>query len=317
MASGTIGASAASEAIRRRQSVRVYSETSALKLLGLEDKYEARIQWKKDHGKPITVEQVTFDNVRREIDRRSALEMNEGREEFRRRNKIESYFPDEGPYRRGLYPRHMETIAHTLNDNEVLMMAANKVGKSDLGAFCTSCWVTGRYPKWWTGRRFEYPTNGWVCNKTAKDCRDINEEKLLGPTGNEVERGTGFIPGHLIQKCTPKPGTPHAFEFISVEHVSGMTSTITTKSYDQGRTAFEGRNQHFIWNDEEIDKETYGEEILRIMIVDLGPDIKGSGVILNTYTPINGLTEMTSDFMESAGLSIDAMRHADTADLPA
>ncbi len=41
----TIGVSAAIEAIKRRQAVRVYAETPALKLLGLEDKFDARLEW--------------------------------------------------------------------------------------------------------------------------------------------------------------------------------------------------------------------------------------------------------------------------------
>lgn len=309
MGSGAIGAGAAIDAIRRRQSVRVYAETSALKLLGLEDKYQARLEWKKAHGKIIApAEAATFEGIQKEIDRRSALEMDEAREEFRRRNKIWSYFPDEGPLRRELYPRHMEFIDATRTDDEVKMMAANKVGKSQLGAYCITAWTTGRYPHWWMGRVFDCPVTAWICNKTAKDCRDINEAELLGPIGNEQERGTGMLPGHLIQKCTPKPGTPHAFEFINVEHVSGGTSYIASKSYDQGRTAFQGRNIPVIWNDEEVEKAIYDEELLRIMIVDSGDGAKISGVIIGTYTPIQGLTEETVAFMESAGFDIDTLR---------
>ena len=177
MGTGTsIGPSAAIDAIRRRQSIRIYAETPALKLLGLEDKYDARLKWKQRLGKPIIdSEPKNLDAVRNELARRPNDELVIAREEFRRRNKILSYFPDEGQYRRELYPKHMETIGHTLLDNEVMMMAANKVGKSQLGAMCISCWTTGRYPKWWPGLRFEYPTSMWVCNKTAKDWRDINE----------------------------------------------------------------------------------------------------------------------------------------------
>jgi phage terminase large subunit-like protein len=303
--------SAAIASLRNKTSVRVYEETAALKLLGIEDKYGARLEWKKRLGTPVLdSEQKTLSSVRDELGRRGKDELEEARAEFTRRNKIWSYFPDKGPYRRELYPRHMEFIGYTRTDNEVMMMAANKVGKSQLGAMCISCWTTGRYPKWWHGLRFEYPVSMWVCNKTAKDCRDINELELLGPPGNEAERGTGMLPGHLIQKCTPKPGTPNAFEFINVEHVSGATSYITTKSYDQGRTAFQGRNQHGIWNDEEVDKDIYGEEMLRVMIVDLAPGVKGSGIIINTYTPIQGLTDLTTEYMESAGLSIEALRRA-------
>lgn len=176
-------------------------------------------------------------------------------------------------------------------------------GKTDLGGYCVSTWATGRYPYWWHGRVFDEPITAWVCNKTAKDCRDINEAVLLGPPGNEAERGTGMIPGHLIQKCTPKSGTPNAFEFIQVEHVSGQSSYIVTKSYDQGREAFQGRGLPIIWDDEEVTKPIADEQKLRVMTL--------SGLILYTFTPIQGLTEFTADFMESAGLSIEAMRHGE------
>ena len=303
MTAGTIGVSAAIEAIRRRQSIRVYAETPALKLLGIEDKYQARIEWKRNLGKIIApTEEKTLDGVRTEMAKRLNSEIDEARVEFARRNKILGLFPDEGPLGRAFYPKHMEFIGYTLTDEEILCLAGNRVGKSVLGAYCVTCWLTGRYPHWWHGRVFNEPVTAWICNKTAKDVRDINEQELLGPTGNEAERGTGMIPGHLIQKCTPKPGTPHAFEFINVEHVSGGTSYAVSKSYDQGREAYQGRGLPVIWNDEEVPKDIADEEKLRIMTV--------GGLIIYTYTPINGLTEFTMEFMESAGLSIDAMRHA-------
>lgn len=175
-------------------------------------------------------------------------------------------------------------------------------GKTQLGALCVAHWAMGRYPHWWDGRVFDGPVSEWICNKTAKDVRDINEAELLGPPGNEQDRGTGMIPAHLIQKVTPKPGTPHAFEFIAVEHVSGATSYIGSKSYDQGREAFQGRAEHAIWNDEEVPKDVADEQRLRIMTL--------SGLIIFSYTPINGLTEMTMGFMESAGMDINQMRQA-------
>lgn len=308
----TIGVGSAIEAIRRRQSIRVYAETPALKLLGLEDKCAARIEWKERLGKLIApTERVTLDNVRNEIAKRPALELDEARVEFKRRNKFWSYFPDEGPFRREFYPKHMEFIKATGTDDEILFMAGNRVGKTILGAYCVTSWLTGRYPSWWNGRVFDGPTTVWICNKTAKDVRDINEQELLGPTGNEAERGTGMIPGHLIQKVTPKPGTPHAFEFINVEHVSGGTSYAVSKSYDQGREAYQGRGLPAIWNDEECPKDVADEQKLRIMTV-------AGGLIIYTFTPVLGLTEFTLDFMESSGLNIDQMRHSqDEVESPA
>lgn len=304
---GLVGPSAAIEAIRRRSAIRVHAETPALRLLGVEDKYAARIDWRERMGRPqVDAERSTYDGVRNEIDRRSKTEMDLASEEFRRRNKVWTYFPEEGPFRRELYPRHMEVVGHTQADDEILFMAANKVGKTDLGGLCIAHWAMGRYPKWWHGRVFNEPITIWVVNKTAKDTRDINEAVLLGPPGNDADRGTGMLPAHLIQRCTPKPGTPHAFEFINVEHVSGGTSYIVSKSYDQGREAFQGRNIPVIWNDEEVPKEIYDEQMLRIMVC--------GGLIFTTFTPINGLTEMTMWFMESAGLSIEALRHGQEED---
>lgn len=182
----------------------------------------------------------------------------------------------------------------------------HNTGKSQLGAFCVTTWATGRYPTWWDGRRFDGPITAWICNKTAKDVRDINEAELLGPPGSEQDRGTGFIPHHLIQRVTPKPGTPHAFEFISVEHVSGGTSYIVSKSYDQGREAFQGRKIEVGWGDEEIPREIWDEMRMRTVI----PGQEVQGVLLATYTPINGLTDMTQWFIESSGSTLESMRKA-------
>lgn len=281
---------------------RIYRETPALQLLGMEDEYQARAEWCDRLGRPMDPgERQLLREIKEELARRASADIVLAQIEFRRRNKIWSYFPDEGPLRRELYPRHMEFIGDTLTDDEVLFMAGNKVGKSLLGAYCVACWTTGRYPPWWHGRRFDYPTTFWIANKSAKDVRDINEQELLGPPGDSAAQGTGMIPGHLIAKTVPKPGVPNAYEFIHVKHVSGGTSYIQSKSYDQGRTAFQGRNIDGVWNDEEIDRETYDEELMRVMVT--------RGLVVTTYTPILGLTELTVWYMEQAGFSIEDIRH--------
>lgn len=301
---------AAISTLRKRTVVRVYAETPALKLLGIEDKYDARLKWKAQVGRQVfDQEKKTLDQVREELAKRLGSEMDEAKREFRKRNKVWDYFPDEGPYRRELYPKHMDVIRYTKTDEEVLFMAANKIGKTDLGGKCVAHWAMGRYPDWWDGRVFQDPVTIWIVNKTAKDTRDINEAVLLGPPGNDAERGTGMIPGHLIQHCAPKQGTQHAIEFINVEHVSGATSYIVSKSYDQGREAFQGRNIPVIWDDEEVPQDVAGEQKLRIMTIEDGGQ-RTTGLILYTYTPILGLTEFTAQFMEDAGLSIDALRKA-------
>lgn len=297
-------------AIRQIEASRVkyiYRETPALQLLGIVDELGARKKWCERTSREMDPNEVrTLDNAQDELVRRQRQEMAFAQEAFDRRNKIWKYFPDEGPLRRELYPRHMDFIRATATDDEVMFMAGNKVGKSLIGAYCATVWATGRYPDWWEGRVFENPTLGWIANKSAKDVRDINEAELLRSPETADQTGMGMIPGHLIQKLTPKPGVPGGFEFILVKHVSGGISTMVSKSYDQGRTAFQGRNIDFAWNDEEIDRDTYDEENMRVMVT--------RGLLITTYTPILGLTPMTVWFMESAGISIDDMKSGKEVD---
>ena len=165
--------------------------------------------------------------------------------EAARRNKIASYFPDEGEFRRALYAKHVEFFAAGKVYKERLFMAGNRLGKSEAGAYESVCHATGIYPAWWTGRKFNRPTEGWACGTTGETTRDIVQNKLLGPVG---EQGTGMIPAHLIVKTTSRRGgIADALESIVVRHVSGKNSLIGLKSYQQGRESFEGTAKDWIW----------------------------------------------------------------------
>ncbi len=53
-------------------------------------------------------------------------------DELRRRvrvRKILTYYPDDGPYRRELYPKHMEFFEAGNSHKERLMLAANRIGE--------------------------------------------------------------------------------------------------------------------------------------------------------------------------------------------
>ena len=41
--------------------------------------------------------------------------------------------------------------------NQRLLMAANRVGKSFVGAMEMAIHLTGEYPKWWKGKKFKNP----------------------------------------------------------------------------------------------------------------------------------------------------------------
>ena len=209
-------------------------------------------------------------------------------------NRIESYYPDTGPLRRELYVKHLEFFAAG-DCRERCMLAANRVGKTEsVGGYELTLHLTGRYPDWWVGRRFDKPIRAWAAGDTGKTVRDIIQAKLLGPPSDPGQWGTGLIPGDCILHTPSKPGVPDAIETITVRHVSGGTSVLQLKSYDQGRVAFQGTEQEVIWLDEEPDLDVYTECLLRLMTT--------NGILMSTFTPLEGLSETVMHFLPDGKL---------------
>jgi phage terminase large subunit-like protein len=214
--------------------------------------------------------------------------------------KIESFYPDTGPLRRELYVKHLEFFRRGAVDRERLLLAANRVGKTEgVGAYETTLHLTGAYPEWWEGRRFNHPVDAWAAGDTGKTTRDIIQFKLLGPV-NEI--GTGLIPkDKIVGRPLSKAGIPDAFEIVRVKHVSGGVSTLTLKSYDQRREAFQGTERDAIWLDEEPPLAIYTECLLRTMKT----GAFDGGIILCTFTPLMGLSEVVLMFLPGGKLPTD------------
>ena len=54
-----------------------------------------------------------------------------------------------------------------------ILMAANRVGKTYCGAAETAYHLTGNYPKWWKGRKFDKAVRVWVAGESNDTTRDI------------------------------------------------------------------------------------------------------------------------------------------------
>ena len=167
------------------------------------------------------------------------------------------------------------------------MMAANRVGKTTVGGYETALHLTGHYPDWWEGRRFAGPIDAWVAGDTAETTRDIVQLALMGPP---AELGTGLIPPDaIVGEPSRRSGATGAFDTALIRHTSGGVSLLGFKSYDQGRKKFQGTAKHVVWLDEEPPADVYDECMLRLMTTD--------GLMLCTFTPLQGLTEIVGRFM--------------------
>jgi phage terminase large subunit-like protein len=219
------------------------------------------------------------------------------RQEQQRRTanrKINQFYPDSGPLRRELYPKHLEFFKAGTEYRERLMLAANRVGKTEgVGGYELAVHLTGWYPAWWAGRKWARPIRAWAAGDTSKTVREILQQKMLGPPGSW---GTGLIPEETIERTVRAAGIADTVETIYVRHVSGGVSTLLFKSYDQRREAFQGTEQDLIWLDEEPPLDIYTECLLRTMT--------NNGMIMLTFTPLLGMSDVVLSFLPGGKLEV-------------
>ncbi len=219
------------------------------------------------------------------------LALLEERERRRSGRLIDDLFPAEGKYRRELYERHMEFFRAGAEHRERLLLAGNRVGKSIAGGYEMALHLTGEYPDWWEGRRFEEPIRALAAGDTSQTTRDIIQHKLLGGLWDTPEWGTGIIPRDALEKPTTSRGIANAYEEITVRHKTGGRSVLALRSYDQGRRIFQGVELDVVWLDEEVPRDVYEEALVRTMTT--------QGVVYMTFTPLQGLTPLVVDFLET------------------
>lgn len=215
-------------------------------------------------------------------------------EDYARYNRFKLLFPDQGPLRRELYPKHMEFFAASKTHREICFLAANRAGKSIAGAYATTAHLTGEYPHWWPGRTFRRPIRAWVAGDTNETTRDIIQLELLGnvvagPEGRKGFDGSGIIPRECIGQPRWKQGVQDLVDTIPILHRTGGWSTLGFKSFDQGRRAFQGTQKELVWLDEECPIDVYNECCVRTMTT--------RGIVLTTFTPLQGLSEQVLQFL--------------------
>lgn len=215
-------------------------------------------------------------------------------ESYRAGRKFWTYYPDDGPFRRELYAKHMAFFAAGSEHVERAAMAANRVGKTEgIGAYEVTAHLTGRYPDWWPGRRWDRPINCLCGGDTGTTTRDILVAKLLGP---KEARGTGMIPREDLGRPVPAQGIRDHVDYVKVRHQSGGWSTLQFRSYDQGREAWQGTERDIVWFDEEPPEAVYTEGLMRTATT--------GGMIIATFTPLNGLTDVALAFMPELAPSV-------------
>lgn len=225
-------------------------------------------------------------------------------------------YPDNGPLRRELYAKHLAFFRAGADHDPIetwcpegcdgqphrerLALCANRVGKTrGMGGYETVLHLTGRYPDWWQGHRFNRPIEAWAAGKTNETTRDIiQKETLFGPVkwNGRVKSlaGTQLVPAEDIGAVTWKRGIPDLVDTVMVRSRFGGWSELGLKSYEQGRGAFEGTAKDLVWDDEEPPLPIYTEQSMRLMT--------RRGLLLLTFTPLEGMSDVVQAFLPGGRL---------------
>lgn len=191
---------------------------------------------------------------------------------FRRENKLSFYAP---------YSKQAEF--HRNKNRVKIFSAANRVGKTEAGAAEVAYHLTGLYPDWWDGIRFDSEVVIWVAAPSYEMAKVGIQTKLLGPVNY---LGEGYIPKNKIvmESLRTQKNVSDVYSNLQVRHVSNRNSHLSFKSYDQGRDKFQAEGCNFLLFDEEPPWDIFSEGLTRT--ADKG------GHIGLTFTPLSGMTEV-------------------------
>lgn len=195
----------------------------------------------------------------------------------RTHNRLAAYQP---------YSKQNEFHVAGKTHREILLRAGNQVGKTLAASMELAMHLTGRYPPWWDGRRWSRPIAAWAASETAQTTRDNIQRLLLGRPG---AFGTGSIPGDALLGQTAARGVAGLIDTVRVRHVTGGVSTLTFKTYDQGRERWQGETLDLVAFDEEPPLDIYLEGLTRTNAT--------NGRVWLTFTPLLGMSDVVRRFL--------------------
>lgn len=151
--------------------------------------------------------------------------------------------------------------------------------------------LTGRYPDWWRGRRYDRPTRWMAGSESLELTRKGIQRVLFGPPEQRNEWGTGMIPKECLGDTSMRSGVADAIASSTIKHVTGGESSLQLLSYDMGRTKWQAETIDGAWLDEEPPADIYTEALTRTNVA--------RGPVMFTATPLLGMTEVIGYFYPS------------------
>jgi phage terminase large subunit-like protein len=218
-----------------------------------------------------------------------AKKMHSDREYRQKYRRLDFYTP---------HPKQLEF--HNSMAAEVLLRAGNQLGKTTAVAAQMTMDSLGLYPSWYKGIKHVRPNIerphefvGWCASVNSVMTRDGAQLKLLGDVSQAGGMGTGLLPLGNIVGFTNSRGISGFCDAITVRRESGGLATISFKTYEMQRQAFQSSSCDRVWLDEDVsrtDDDIVGECVARLAAT--------NGRLYVSMTPLLGKSPLRRRFDE-------------------
>jgi phage terminase large subunit-like protein len=169
------------------------------------------------------------------------------------------------------------------------ILAANRIGKTVSTCFETAYHLTGLYPDWWTGKRFDGPITAMVAGEGWSQVALVLQNELLGTPDVKLNEqiGTGAIPRDAIVIDTMRNDGANCLG-VEIKHKSGGKSYLLFANYTQEVRQLQGFKLNLAVFDEQPPDDFFSEIVTRTATT--------QGMVLCSFTPLKGLNGLVSKF---------------------
>ena len=183
---------------------------------------------------------------------------------------------------------HQKQFFTTTTDRRGIL-AANRIGKTVSTCYETALHLTGLYPDWWTGKRFDKPITAMVAGESWGQVALVLQAELLGSSDVKIKEqlGTGAIPRDCIRFDTMRSDGANAMG-VEIKHTSGANSYLLFANYTQEVRQMQGFKLNLAVFDEQPPDDFFSEIVTRTATT--------QGQVLCSFTPLKGLNGLVSKF---------------------
>jgi len=187
------------------------------------------------------------------------------------------------------FPHQLKFFHDTYKSDRRGILAANRIGKTVSTCFETACHLTGRYPEWWQGKRFNKPVNVMVAGEGWTQVALVLQKELLGTNDIKITNdvGAGAIPRDAIVFDTMRSDGANCMG-VEIRHVSGANSYLLFANYTQEVRQMQGFKLNLAVFDEQPPDDFFSEIVTRTATT--------QGQVLCSFTPLKGLNGLVSKF---------------------